>query len=263
MRQLQTSTFTSHQSLTGTLITSTSPIAVFAGNNNVTIGPGAIPDQTISQLLPSNLWGTRFALPSIPLNDNSGYSVIITSGSRTASVTAQGSSYLVNAGTAIVINVPSNAPMYIVSDAAVQVVQFVHGATVEEDSGAPASIIVPSTDLYLNSYTYVNPDGYINYLMITIDRSAINAQAGNSGTQAGNSGIVVDGGNVEAGQWVPIAGTNLVTKNVLLSKIGYSSVVHSGGEVFGALRYSYLKGNCAFAFPAGFKLSLADMVSCL
>jgi len=66
--------------------------------------------------------------------------------------------------------------------------------------------------------------------------------------------LIVDNVPVNGSGWRNISGTTLVTKAILLPN-GYSQIKHSGGAVFGAFRYSFNRGNCAFAYPAGAVLS--------
>lgn len=255
----ETASFHSRSDLSGTTVTSsTGKVAVYAGNSGITVGPGSVTDQTMSQLLPVTQWGARgveddadsfydYVVPSIPDNDHSGYSIRVSSGGVNTSVVAVTTGdtrrHVLRAGQVLTLDFADNVPVLLRADAPLQVVQFVRGAAVPSDSGAPASQIIPERRQYASLYAFTNPPGYVHYVIVVIDSSASLA------------GLVVDDVTVETDDdgsgWTPVGGATLVTRGILMMRDGYSTVSHRAGVKFGAFRYSYIRGNCAYAYPAG------------
>jgi IgGFc binding protein len=140
--------------LSGTIIESSAPVALHAANADTAIGPSlGVVDSTASQLFPMSAWGTRYAAVPIPNNAQSGYSIRVTSGGRDGtSLTVTGNAtkvYVLRSRQALTLDFPLNEAVYIVASAPVQVVQFVRGATVSSDSGAPAALVLPSVENFI------------------------------------------------------------------------------------------------------------------
>lgn len=253
----ETASFSSRSDLSGTtVVSSTGKVAVFAGNSGITVGPGNVTDQTMSQLLPVTQWGSGpedansvydYAIPSIPENDQSGYSVRVSSGDVNTSVAVTTGDvtrrHVLLAGHVLTLDFADNAPALIRGrEAPLQVVQFVGSATVPSDSGAPASQIVPERRRYASFYAFTNPPGYVHYVIVVME------------SNTSRTGLVIDDVTVEADDeagWRPIGGTTLVTKGILMMRDGFHTVTHRSGVKFGAFRYTYIRGNCAYAYPAG------------
>lgn len=236
----------SSSDLSGTVINSTGRISVFAGNYAITVGPGNVTDQTTEELLPVSGWQVdgatptlAYAIPSIPDNNHSGYSVKVTTGGVKATIAVASKVYEVTGGQVLTLDFVDNAPVLIQADVPLQVVQFVRGATDPADSGAPAAQVIPELRQYASSYAYTNPTGYTHYVIVVIERNA------------SQTGLVVDNAPVDVTGWTAIGGTTLVTKGIRLSVDGYSVIYHRSQVPFGAFRYSYVRGNCAYAYPAG------------
>jgi hypothetical protein len=151
----ESATFVSHDvDLSGTFIDSSLPVAVYAANANIAVGPATgVTDSTSSQLFPASAWGTRFAVAPVPNNVQSGYSIRVSSGNRDGtSLTVVGRETVVHglaSRRALTLDFPSNEAVYIVASAPVQVVQFVRGATVSSDAGAPASLVIPAVENFI------------------------------------------------------------------------------------------------------------------
>lgn len=82
----------------------------------------------------------------------------------------------------------------------------------------------------------------MHYVTLVIDSSHV-------------SGIVVNGALLDPfgkRTWSDIGGNSgLVTTAVQLPESGTVRLEHQLGWSFGAYRYSYISGQCAFAYPAG------------
>jgi hypothetical protein len=91
-------------------------------------------------------------------------------------------------------------------------------------------------------YEFVDPPGYVHYVTLVIDSSHV-------------SGIVINGALLDPfgkRSWSDIGGNSgLVTTAVQLPDSGAVRLEHQLGWSFGAYRYSYISGQCAFAYPAG------------
>ncbi|MDO8282997.1 MAG: IgGFc-binding protein, partial [Thermodesulfovibrionia bacterium] len=196
------------EDVTGSLIESTIPVAVFGGHNctNVPAGVSAC-DHLIEQMPGVEFWGTSF--PLVPtarstapgdvlrvLADTDGTVVTITdSGGNTV--------YNLDSGNFFEIGSPFiNELSYLSSNNPVLVGQFMVGASLTGGVGDPAFSLVPSSNLWLNSYIFNVPNGYVdNYVGIAIPASA-------------ESSLRVD--NVQPSALTAIPGTTLVGGNIHL-----------------------------------------------
>ena len=146
--------FSSNVDLSGTIIAASDRVAIFAANEGITIGPAiGVIDSTSSQLFPVSNWGQNYAVAPIPDNAQSGYSVRVTSGglagiSITATINAVTTRYQMQPNVPLTVDVPDNSAAYITASAPVQVIQYVRGATVATDAGAPASLVLPAREFF-------------------------------------------------------------------------------------------------------------------
>jgi len=251
--RMETATFTSPTTdLSGTLVEASRPVAVYANNSRVTIGPSDVTDSTSEQLFPMTAWGRQFVLAPVPDNSLSGYSISITCGDAVnVSVDIAGVVHQLVPRRAFTANFTDNRPAYVNvvgggGSTVIQLIQFVRGATVTTDSGAPAALVVPAVERFSDVYSLTASDGYTEYVSIVIRQSDVSGLRLN-GLPLGLSGS--DWKNVGSG-------SDWVTAAVQLPASTSSTLEHIGQRQFGAYSYGYVRGHCAFAHPAGASLPL-------
>jgi len=245
-------TFTSTTTdLSGTLVEASLPVAVYAKSTRVTIGPSNVTDSASEQLFPFSAWGTEFVVAPVPDNSQSGYSVRVSCGSAFGvSVDIAGIVRQLTPQRPLTVGFADNRPARVTvvggSGNGVQVMQFVHGATVAADSGAPSALVVPAVQRFSNVYNLRAADGYIEYVSVVSRLSDV-------------SGLRLDGRplGLADSAWIDVdSSSDWVTAAVQLPASRSSTLEHDGRQEFGAYSYGYIRGHCAFAHPAGASLPL-------
>lgn len=253
----ETATFTSTTTdLSGTLVEASMPVAVYASNSLATIGPSNVTDATSEQLFPVPAWGRQFVVAPVPDNNQSGYSIRVTCGSAVnVAIEVAGITHLVTSQRPLTVDVADNRLTYVnvvgAGGSAVQLIQFVRGATVSTDSGAPAALVVPAVERFSELYNFTTAAGYIDYVSIVSRPSDINGLRLNSQPLG-----------VPDSAWLSVENSSdwLTTAVQLQASTSYT-LEHTGQRQFGAYRYGYIRGQCAFGHPAGASLPLQVVYS--
>ncbi|MCC6333425.1 MAG: IgGFc-binding protein [Myxococcales bacterium] len=221
--------------LTGTVITSDKPIAVFGSNPCLNV-PWSRPycDHVEEQVFPFATWGKSFvAVPSHPLrlNDNSfstspppDHFKIVAGAATTLTLTPPPAASAVlaptncQAGTSLAANncqlaggsyveFKSLRPFTVTSSNPIAVAQFLPGqgqvqsppASTDPKQGDPSMILLPPVEQWRSRYTVLASTGLQdNYLALTIDGTKVQS-------------VSVDGAVVTG--FAAIAGTNFLVKN--------------------------------------------------
>ena len=243
----ETATFTSTTAdLSGTLVEASAPVAVYAANSHVTIGPSNITDSTSEQLFPLSAWGREFVVAPVPDNGQSGYSLRVTCArSVNVSIDVAGVVHQLTRQRPLTVDFPDNRPAYVnvVDGSAVQLVQFVRGATSPADGGAPAALVVPAVNRFNDVYSLTTSSGYVDYVSIVTRRTDV------GGLRLNDQPLSV------SSAWLNVDGrTDWVTAAVPLPAATSHTLEHAGRQQFGAYRYGYVRGQCAYAQPAGASL---------
>jgi len=147
---VETATFTSSTvDLSGSFVDASAPVAVYAGNSHVAIGPGNVTDSTQEQLFPVSAWGGEFVVAPVPDNAQSGYSLRVSCARAVnVSVDVAGLVHHLTSQQPLTLDFADNRAVYVsvVDGSAVQLMQFVRAATTAADSGAPAALVIPPVD---------------------------------------------------------------------------------------------------------------------
>lgn len=200
------------QDLTGTLVESSAPVAVFSGHycGNV---PGNVPycDHMIEQMTGLNFWGTKYAL--IPtarttapgdllrvLADTDGTVVTITDINGTTN-------HNLNKGEFFELQSPYlSKKSFLSSNYPVLVAQYMVGGTLCNGVGDPAFSLIPSPNLWLALYIFNVPKGYVeNYITVVIEAEIKDT-------------IRLDNAPVDMTLLEPIPGSTLVGGNIPVSE---------------------------------------------
>jgi len=251
-------TFTSTTSdLSGTLVEASMPVAVYTSNARVMIGPSNVSGSTSEQLFPMSAWGRHFIVAQVPDNYQTGYSIRVSCGrADNVTVDVDGVPHQLTSQRPLTVDFPDNRPAYISvvgdSGTTVQVVQFVRGATVATDSGAPAALVLPAVERFSNVYNWSSlVIGDVEFVTVVVRQADI------SGLRLNGQAI-----NVSDSAWLIVSNSSdWVAAAVQLSASSYS-LEHTGQRQFGAYIYGYIPARCAFAYPAGASLPLQVSSTC-
>ncbi len=226
--------------LTGSLIESDAPIAVFGGNQC-----GQIPlyesycDHLAEQTPPIELWGTE-AL-SVPLATRSG-------GDTFRALAAQDNTTVVFDGpspSSIVLNAGEYADVIldgnnrITADGPILVAQYSNGTGYDGAQGDPFMMLLPPANRFLDSYTFSTPlslfaNNYVNIVALTTD--------------AFSGAVVLDGAPILAGYFTAMPGSPYAGAQVPIS-VG-AHTLHAPNPL-GLYVYGFANYN-AYGYSGGF-----------
>ncbi|XP_061184995.1 SCO-spondin-like [Saccostrea echinata] len=245
---------TSSGDLTGSYVTSSKPVSVFAGNKKTRIGSGGSSDHLVEQMFPVNTWGKTFATVPIPKRTVGDYFKFIASESNTRVTISGGYSStftISNAGYMVQKLISSSAYCKIEADKPIMVVQFVQSQRSSSEKSDPAMLIIPPVEQYGADYTFTTPKyslgSYNNYFMFIVEESKasglrINGQAFPSNTN-----------------YNKISGTSLVGGYISISE-GTHTVRHTspiaifGGFLYGQANYE------TYGFTTGMRMAKVNSV---
>ena len=227
--------------LTGTIVTSNNPVAVFGGHTCANVPPGFTAcDHMIEQIPPASAFGTSFV--TVPLATRTGGDIFrILASSDGTSVSATGSigfsqSFTLNRGEYQELDIPSNEYTQITATEPVLVVQYSKGQSTDNVISDPFMLLIPPFEQFQNSYTVTTPEEGFN-------RHFINLAVPNS--QVGN--VTVDGSPVPASDFTTIASTGFSGAQVEV-EAGTHNL--NGTLPFGAFMYGF--GNFdSYGYPGG------------
>lgn len=271
--QFQTYTLQSDdafEDLTGTLVQSSQPVAVFSGNRCADIPAGyGYCDHVIEQMTPVSAWGNNFV--TIPLESRAngdfirvlaaedGTTVTVSGSIVTTGVvprTVAGGGLTHGVGVAGALRLPTlpvavddltvtldrtafaefraTGPIAITTDKPVLVGQFGTGSDYGGNPGDPLLMLIPPSEQFLLKYTFLVPTGYdANFITIIAPDDA-------------TSSVRLDGANVPAGQFASI-GQGLSGATVDVSEGSHTLI---GGKPLGVYVYGF-GYDVSYGYPGG------------
>ena len=224
--------------LSGTVVTSSKPVAVFSGDDCTVVPANAHPcNHLVEQIPPVSVWGKEFITNPTPNNSGGDEFHIIASKDNTDVNVDWQKKKTLNKTDKYEITVPWNKTSVITTSNPSLVVQYTSGA-----GSSPSMSIVPPTQCSWNDYTVYVPgvDVYVNVIIDTASRSGLSVK-----------GPVASGpfkwetllrGRSLGSLHLKTAGVYLIYHNDLL--VNFTSVMY--GTFFEA----------RFSFPAGLRWEL-------
>ena len=150
--------------LSGSLVKADKKIAVFGGSYLASVGDGTA-DHLLEQMLPYNLWGKTFLLPSTPgrlIGD-----IFRACAAEKSSVTlSTGGTSTMNEGDCKDYDIPTGQYPVLTSDKAIQV--YLYSKSFDDSSkepngvGDPALSMVPPIDQYINAFMFSTMSGVLD-----------------------------------------------------------------------------------------------------
>lgn len=191
----------SNTDLTGTIISSDKPVAVFGGHTCGQVPQGTPAcDHMIEQMPPISSFGERFVTTPLATREAGDIFRILASENGT-NVTVTGSagfsqSFTLNDGEFEELDIPSNEYTQIETTQPVLLAQFSKGQNSDGNVSDPFMMLIPPYEQFQNSYTVTTPAEGFNRHFINI--AVPNSQVGN---------VVIDESPVATSEFTTIAAT--------------------------------------------------------
>ena len=202
MNQLEDFQISHNRDLTGTIIESSKPIAVFAGNKCNKLNNYGYCSHLMDQLPPTNNLDKVFIVP--PNLRSSGSVVRVVAHTKTSlqiQSDGQNTKRTLEKTRHYDLQVKDNAAAVIKADEGVLVLNFAVQLTRRGNGGEPYMTVVPGLEQYLHQYYVAVPKGYDkNYLTVIIPSKAKNSLLLNSEPIATRSIVATSSVTVPAGE---------------------------------------------------------------
>lgn len=228
--------------LSGTIITSDRPIAVFGGNKcaNVPLGV-TFCDHIVEQLPPVLTWGKSFVTMPLATRLNGDTFRFLAS--------TNGTTVSVNGVVVATLNRGQlheqiiTGPAQITSNQPILVAQYSNGSSFDGVTSDPFMMLIPPFEQFLGSYTVTTPaSGFlVNFINVVAPAAAVGA-------------IMLDGFAIPPASFVPIGSSGFSGAQVSVSA---GSHTLSGPLPFGAFMYGFADFD-SYGYPGG--MSLAPVV---
>jgi hypothetical protein len=215
--------------LTGTVIQSTLPVAVFGGNACASIPTDyAACDHIVEQIPPTSTWGSYFVTYPLEGRENGDTWRILASSDNTMVYIDGANVATLNFGDFYEIILA--APAEIESTNPVLVMQYANGDDFDPNltqNGDPFMMLIPPSEQFMTHYTFATPSsGFIyNYVTVTIETAGI-------GT------LLLDGVNVEPGLFTAIGATGYSGAGLAIGA-GSHTLENTANYPFGIYSYGF------------------------
>lgn len=229
--------------LTGSIIQSSLPVAVFSGHSCANVPTDyAYCDHLVEQLPPTNTWGNSFVTMPLAGRENGDTFRILASQDGT-DLSINGSNITtLNFGDyyETIIDVPSQ----ISSSKPVIVMQYSNGNTWDPnlaDNGDPFMMLIPPFEQFMANYSFSTLSSWFitNYITLTIETDGI-------------SSLLLDGVSVDPGLFQAI-GTSGFSGASIPIEIGSHHVENTSGYPFGVYSYGF-KADDSYGYAGGLSL---------
>ena len=232
--------------LTGSLIESDRPIAVYGGNTCGNVpGPNTgVCDHLVEQIPPVTSWGAEaLTVPLATRTAGDTYRVLAAQDGTTVSLDgATTETFTLDAGEfeqRVLLG-----SYRITADAPVLVAQYSNGSDWDGVTSDPFMMLIPSAEQFVNTYTFATPGmgfpaNYANVVALTTDAAA--------------GDVVLDGTAVPAGSFTPLAGTAYSAAQLPIT-IGSHSL--AAPNPLGLYVYGFASFD-SYGYPGGFSAPLS------
>lgn len=229
--------------LTGTIVQSTLPVALFAGNSCASIPTNySACDLIVEQIPPVSTWGNNFVTYPLEGREN---------GDTWRMLSSQNSNELyINGDLAATLNFGDfyecilEEPATINSSKPVLVMQFSNGDDYDPGisyNGDPFMMLIPPEEQFMDTYTFATPsEGFLyNYVTITIPTEGI-------------ASLLMDGTAADAGWFTPIGASGYSAAGIEI-EVGSHTLRNTVGIPFGIYSYGF-NGYDSYGYAGGLSL---------
>lgn len=234
--------------LSGTVITSTQPIAVFGSHQcaNIPDGNTTACDHIVEQLPPTSTWGQSFVTMPLATRRNGDTFRFLAQNNGTA-VSVNGT-VVATLNRGQVHERLINGPASITSTAPILVAQFSNGSSFDGVTSDPFMMLIPPFEQFLGNYTITTPaSGFAtNFVNVVAPNSAVGS-------------ITLDGVPIPASAFTPIPGSAFSGSQRPVS-LGSHNL--GGPQPFGVFAYGFDSFD-SYGYPGGLALGEVALVTTL
>jgi hypothetical protein len=248
LNQGQTYQLRAAPDLSGSIITSNKPIAVFGGHQCANIPPQHTAcDHIVEQLTATSQWGRDFL--SMPLATRSNGDTFRVLASENDTIVQVNGSTVATLDRGQLHEQIIEGPARITADKPVLVMQYSNGQSFDNDgntNGDPFQMLIPPAEQYLPNYTVSTPaEGF--------DPNFVNVIAPNSAVGS----VRIDGAAIPAGDFTPIGSSGFSGAQV---EVGLGSHTVTSPQPIGVHSYGFGDFD-SYGYPGGLSLSEIALVS--
>ncbi|MCY7422715.1 MAG: hypothetical protein LH478_13350 [Chitinophagaceae bacterium] len=226
--------------LSGTVVVSTKPIAVFGGHQCANIPPGAVAcDFVVEQLPPTSAWGKNFV--TVPLKTRrSGDTFRFLASTNSTEVRVNGALVAtLNRGQLFETILTSSSQ--ITSTQPILVAQYSNGTSFDDVTSDPFMMLITPYEQFLGNYTFATPAaGFrFNFVNVVSPASAVGA-------------IKLDGVTIPAAAFTPIGSTGF--SGAQLDLTAGTHIINGTNLPFGIFVYGFDFAD-SYGYPGGQSLA--------
>ncbi|MBE7174519.1 MAG: T9SS type A sorting domain-containing protein, partial [Williamsia sp.] len=210
--------------LTGSIITSDKPIAVFGGHKCANIPQGYYAcDYIVEELPPASTWGKNFV--TVPLKTRTAGDTFRMLASTDNTEISINGSFVVSINRGQYYETVLTAASQITSTQPILVAQYSNSSTYDNVTSDPFEMLIPPYEQFLNKYTITTPaEGFAaNFVNVVVPSSAV-------------GGIILDGSPIPAASFSAIGSSGFSGAQVDIA-LGVHNF--SGSAPFGVFVYGY------------------------
>jgi len=225
--------------LSGTLIQSSNPIAVFGGHQCANIPPGSVAcDTIVEELPPTAAWGKNFV--SVPLATRTGGDTFRVLASQDATTVTLNGAIVATLNRGELYEQIISGPAQITADKPVLVMQYSNSSSFDGVTSDPFEMMIPPYEQFLARYTVSTPaSGFpTNYINVEAPDAAVGA-------------LTLDGVAIPTGSFTPIGSSGFSGAQV---PVDLGSHTLSGPLPFGIQSYGFADFD-SYGYPGGLSLS--------
>ncbi|OQY27257.1 MAG: hypothetical protein B6244_11170 [Candidatus Cloacimonetes bacterium 4572_55] len=229
--------------LTGSIIESTLPVAVFSGNSCASI-PTDVQycDHIVEQMPPINTWGNSFV--TFPLEGRENGDTFRILAFQNGTTVAFDGQVVTTLNFADFYEDIIEEPTHIEASNPVLVMQYSNGNQWDPNipnNGDPFMMMIPPTEQFMNSYTFATPnEGFpTNYVNVTIQTDGI-------------STLIFNGEPVDSGLFEPIGATGYSGAGIPID-VGSHTIENTAGIPFGIYSYGFWADD-SYGYAGGLSL---------
>ncbi len=235
-------TFDPADDLTGTLVQSSLPVAVFSGNSCTSVPTNIRAcDHIIEQIPPIFTWGKSFVTYPLQGRENGDTWRVLSSSNNTDLFFNDSLVATLQFGD--FYETVLTGPMHITASNPVLVMQFANGDDWDpglSSNGDPFMMLVPPFEQFMNNYTFSTCGGYpYHYMTVTTATNGI-------------PGLLLDGAPVPASLFNTIGITGFSGAGISLG-LGSHTIKNTNGIPFGIYVYGF-GGYDSYGYPGGLSL---------